>query len=282
MKVSELARRAGVATSAVRFYEAMGVLPAAARRDNGYREYGAAELARLRLVVSLRRLGLAPVDAGRLAALCMARGEVDLDLAPLIAGQRTAIERQRSDLDRLDSELTDLELTIQAAGRARQSSGGEAMPVDPIRVLFVCTGNSARSQIAEALLRDFGGADFEVFSAGTEPKGVNPYTVRVLAEIDVDWSGARSKSVTEFLGQPFDYVITVCDRARQSCPGFPGNHNSMHWGLDDPAEVEGTDERKLEAFRRTRTEVATRLRPFVELARRARTGAAATTEAATA
>ena len=282
MKVSELARRAGVATSAVRFYEAMGVLPAAARRDNGYREYGAAELARLRLVVSLRRLGLAPVDAGRLAALCMERGEVDLDLAPLIAGQRTAIERQRSDLDRLDSELTDLELTIQAAGRARQSSGGEAMPVDPIRVLFVCTGNSARSQIAEALLRDFGGADFEVFSAGTEPKGVNPYTVRVLAEIDVDWSGARSKSVTEFLGQPFDYVITVCDRARQSCPVFPGNHNSMHWGLDDPAEVEGTDERKLEAFRRTRTEVATRLRPFVELARRARTGAAATTEAATA
>ena len=282
MKVSELARRAGVATSAVRFYEAMGVLPAAARRDNGYREYGAAELARLRLVVSLRRLGLAPVDAGRLAALCMERGEVDLDLAPLIAGQRTAIERQRSDLDRLDSELTDLELTIQAAGRARQSSGGEAMPVDPIRVLFVCTGNSARSQIAEALLRDFGGADFEVFSAGTEPKGVNPYTVRVLAEIDVDWSGARSKSVTEFLGQPFDYVITVCDRARQSCPVFPGNHNSMHWGLDDPAEVEGTDERKLEAFRRTRTEVATRLRPFVELARRARTGAAATTGAATA
>jgi len=282
MKVSELARRAGVATSAVRFYEAMGVLPAAARRDNGYREYGAAELARLRLVVSLRRLGLAPVDAGRLAALCMDRGEVDLDLAPLIAGQRTAIERQRSDLDRLDSELTDLELTIQAAGRARQSSGGEAMPVDPIRVLFVCTGNSARSQIAEALLRDFGGADFEVFSAGTEPKGVNPYTVRVLAEIDVDWSGARSKSVTEFLGQPFDYVITVCDRARQSCPVFPGNHNSMHWGLDDPAEVEGTDERKLEAFRRTRTEVATRLRPFVELARRARTGAAATTGAATA
>lgn len=149
----------------------------------------------------------------------------------------------------------------------------------PIRVLFVCTGNSARSQIAEALLRDFGGADFEAFSAGTEPKGVNPYTTRVLAEIDIDWSAARSKSVTEFLGQPFDYVITVCDRARQTCPVFPGDHNSLHWGLDDPAEVEGTDERKLEAFRRTRTEVATRLRPFVELARRAR-GAAA--EAATA
>ena len=221
MKVSELARRAGVAPSAVRFYEQSGVLPYAPRRANGYREYGASELARLRLVVALRRLGLAPVDAGRLAALCMERGEVDLDLAPLIATQRAAVERQRSDLDRLDAELTDLELTIQAAGRARRSSEGSAMSVEPIRVLFVCTGNSARSQIAEALLRDFGGADFEVSSAGTDPKGVNPFAVRVLAEIEIDWSGARSKSVTEFLGRPFDYVITVCDRARQTCPVFP-------------------------------------------------------------
>ena len=268
MKVSELARRAGVAPSAVRFYEEMGVLPPAARRDNGYREYADESLARLRLVVALRRLGLAPVDAGRLAALCIEHGEVDLDLMPLIASQRASIEQQRADLDRVDAQLTDLELTIAAAGRARRSQ--EKAMTAPIRVLFVCTGNSARSQIAEALLRDFGGDDFEVNSAGTEPHGVNPYTVRVLDEIGIDWSGARSKSVTEFIGQPFDYVITVCDRARQTCPVFPGNHNSMHWGLDDPAEVEGTDEQKLEAFRRTRTEVATRLRPFVELARRAR------------
>jgi arsenate reductase len=269
MKVSELARRAGVAPSAVRFYEEMGVLPPAARRDNGYREYADESLARLRLVVALRRLGLAPVDAGRLAALCMEHGEVDLDLMPLIASQRASIEQQRADLDRVDAQLTDLELTIAAAGRARRSQ--EKAMTAPIRVLFVCTGNSARSQIAEALLRDFGGADFEVFSAGTEPKGVNPYTVRVLEEIGLDWSGAKAKSVAEFIGQPFDYVITVCDRARQTCPVFPGQHNTLHWGLDDPAEVEGTDEQKLEAFRRTRTEVATRLRPFVELARRART-----------
>ena len=268
MKVSELARRAGVAPSAVRFYEEMGVLPPAARRDNGYREYADESLARLRLVVALRRLGLAPVDAGRLAALCMEHGEVDLDLMPLIASQRASIEQQRADLDRVDAQLTDLELTIAAAGRARRSQ--EKAMTAPIRVLFVCTGNSARSQIAEALLRDFGGSDFEVNSAGTEPHGVNPYTVRVLDEIGIDWSGARSKSVTEFIGQPFDYVITVCDRARQTCPVFPGNHNTLHWGLDDPAEVEGTEEQKLEAFRRTRTEVATRLRPFVELARRAR------------
>jgi arsenate reductase len=149
------------------------------------------------------------------------------------------------------------------------------MSPDPIRVLFVCTGNSARSQIAEALLRDFGGADFEVFSAGTEPKGVNPYTIRVLAEVDVDWSGARAKSVTEFLGQPFDYVITVCDRARQTCPVFPGRHESLHWDLADPAEVEGSEQTRLDAFRRTRAEVMDRLRPFVELARRARLGSPA-------
>jgi arsenate reductase (thioredoxin) len=144
------------------------------------------------------------------------------------------------------------------------------MSAGPIRVLFVCTGNSARSQIGEALLRDLGGADFEAFSAGTEPRGVNPYTVRVLAEAGIDWSGARSKSVSEFVGQPFDYVITVCDRARQTCPVFPGKHNTLHWGLDDPAEVEGTDEQKLDAFRRTLSEVSLRIRPFVELARRAR------------
>jgi protein-tyrosine-phosphatase len=84
----------------------------------------------------------------------------------------------------------------------------------PIRVLFVCTGNSARSQIAEALLRQQGGPAFEAASAGTEPKGVNPLTVRILAEVGIDISGARSKSVTEFLGDEFDYVITVCDQAR--------------------------------------------------------------------
>jgi arsenate reductase len=159
-------------------------------------------------------------------------------------------------------------LTIGAAGRTRRTVEDDV--TEPIRVLFVCTGNSARSQIAEALLRDFGGGEFEVNSAGTEPGLVNPYSVRVLDEIGIDWSGARSKSVTEFIGRQFDYVITVCDRARQTCPVFPGNHNTLHWGLDDPAEVEGTDEQKLEAFRRTRTELATRLRPFVELARRAR------------
>jgi arsenate reductase len=139
----------------------------------------------------------------------------------------------------------------------------------PIRVLFVCTHNSARSQIAEALLRRDGGPDFEVHSAGTEVSRVNPYAIRVLEDAGIDWRDARSKSVTEFLGQPFDYVITVCDRAREACPVFPGATNRRHWGLDDPSEVEGTDQERLAAFERTRTEVEARLRPFVDDALRA-------------
>ncbi len=264
MKVSELASQAGLAPSAVRFYEEAGVLPPARRAANGYREYGPDDLARLRLVVALRRLGLGPLDAGRLARLCLDRGDVDADLAPLLAEQRSSIARRRDELDRLESELLDLENTIDAARR------GIAMTDRPIRVLFVCTGNSARSQIAEALLGSYGGTDFEAFSAGTEPRAVNPFAIRVLGEAGIDWSDARSKSVEEFLGQPFDYVITVCDRARQSCPVFPGEHNTLHWGLEDPAEVEGTDDQKLAAFRRTQQELSTRLRPFIELARRAR------------
>lgn len=267
MRVSELAERAGVNASAVRFYEAVGVLPPAARRQNGYRSYGPDDLARLRLVVSLRRLGLGPEDAGRLARLCLERGDIDADLAPLLADQRAAIARQRGDLDRLESELLDLELTIAAAGRAKKER--PTMSAAPIRVLFVCTGNSARSQLAEALLTQFGGDDFEVFSAGTEPKGINPFAVEVLAGRGIDWSDATSKSVSQFIGQSFDYVITVCDRARQSCPVFPGQYNSLHWGLEDPAEVEGTDAEKRAAFDRTAMELTQRLRPFVEVALRA-------------
>ncbi|MHB8960419.1 MAG: arsenate reductase/protein-tyrosine-phosphatase family protein [Candidatus Limnocylindrales bacterium] len=267
MRIAELARRVGIAPSAVRWYEQAGVLPAAGREENGYRSYSDPDVARLRLVVSLRRLGLGPEDAGRLARLCLERGAVDLDLAPLLAEQRAAIARQRADLDRLEVELLDLEDTIAAAGRARRTD-----PVPdptPIRVLFLCTHNSARSQIAEALLGRYGGGDFDVQSAGTEQTRVNPYAVRALAELGINWSGARSKALTEFVDQPWDYVITVCDRARQACPVFPGAVNSLHWGLDDPSDVEGTDDERLAAFRRTATEVSVRLRPFVEIALRA-------------
>ncbi len=138
----------------------------------------------------------------------------------------------------------------------------------PIRVLFVCTGNSARSQIAQALLERIGGADFEVVSAGTEPRAVNPYAIRVLAESGIDWSAAESTSVARYLDRTFDFVVTVCDRARQACPIFPGSYRALHWGLEDPAEAEGTDEEKLAAFRRTSVELTQRIRPFVELALR--------------
>ena len=134
----------------------------------------------------------------------------------------------------------------------------------PIRVLFVCTGNSARSQIAEALLEDLGGPAFEVDSAGTEPKGVNPYTVRILGEQGIDWSKATSKSVGQFVGRSFDHVVTVCDQARQVCPVFPGQYNSLHWDLEDPAEVTGSDADKADAFRRTYAQLATLIPAFIE------------------
>jgi len=134
----------------------------------------------------------------------------------------------------------------------------------PIRVLFVCSGNSARSQIAEALLEQIGGPTFEVDSAGTGPKGVNPYTIRILAEAGIDWSEARSKSVIELVDRSYDYVITVCDRARQACPIFPGVYASFHWSLPDPSEVEESEEARLFAFRRTYLDLAQRIRPFVE------------------
>jgi len=115
----------------------------------------------------------------------------------------------------------------------------------PIRVLFVCTGNSARSQMAQAILGRLGGTDFDVHSAGTHPGGVNPLTIRALSGIGVDWSGARSKSVVEYLDEHFDYVITVCDQAREACPVFPGEHASIHWGFDDPATATGTEDARL-------------------------------------
>jgi len=124
--------------------------------------------------------------------------------------------------------------------------------------------------MAEALLRQHGGPDFEVHSAGTEPKGINPLTERVLDEAGLDHAWARSKSVDEFLGQRFDYVITVCDQARAVCPVFPGVHETLHWGYEDPAAVEGTEEQRLAAFRSTLTMMAGRIQSFITVARRER------------
>jgi len=157
---------------------------------------------------------------------------------------------------------------------------GAPRPSSPIRVLFVCTGNSARSVMAEALLRRRGGSDFEVHSAGTEPKGINPLTVRILEEAGLPTDGLRSKSVDEFLDQRFDVVVTVCDEARQVCPVFPGSHQSMHWGYEDPALATGTDGERLAVFRRVFTQLGERIGLFVPLAVRVRAADADVNEAA--
>ncbi len=137
-----------------------------------------------------------------------------------------------------------------------------------IRVLFLCTGNSARSIIGAVLLRQIGGDSFEVYSAGTHPKGINPYTVKVLGALKIDASGERSKNVSEFEGQSFDYVITVCDAAAEECPAFPGSPERIHWSFVDPAAAEGTEEEKLRAFQRTLREMQMRLGRFVIVAMR--------------
>lgn len=152
---------------------------------------------------------------------------------------------------------------------AMRADGEETPPATgraPIRVIFVCTGNSARSQMAEALLRHDGDGRFEVVSAGVNPRGVHPMTITALAKVGIDISGAVSKPVGMFLGQRFDYVITVCDRARSTCPVFPGGSETLHWGIDDPVEVEGTDDERQAAFDRALKELAVRIHTFLPLA----------------
>ena len=132
------------------------------------------------------------------------------------------------------------------------------------RVLILCTGNSARSQMAEGLLRSVGGRRFEVFSAGTKPSVVRPEAIAVMAELGIDLSGHRSKPIGEFDGQHFDYVITVCDNANESCPIFPGDTERIHWSFPDPAAIEGTETERLAAFRRVRDALAGKFREFVK------------------
>jgi len=131
---------------------------------------------------------------------------------------------------------------------------------DKKRVLFLCSGNSARSQMAEGLLRNLAGNKFDVVSAGTKPKGLHPRSVEVMKEIGIDVSRQASKDLKQFLNQKFDYVITVCDRAKQQCPIFPGAE-PIHWGFADPAEA--PLDKELQTFRRVRDEILQRLRLFL-------------------
>ena len=133
-----------------------------------------------------------------------------------------------------------------------------------MRVLILCTGNSARSQMAEGLLRHDAGNRFEVSSAGTKPTQVRAEAIAAMREVGIDISGQRSKSVEEFTGQSFDYVITVCDNAKESCPVFPATTKRIHWSIEDPAAAQGSEEGRLAEFRRVRDELRARLRSFVD------------------
>jgi arsenate reductase len=136
------------------------------------------------------------------------------------------------------------------------------------RLLFLCTGNSARSQMAEGLLRHEAGDRFDVFSAGTHPTRVRPETIAVMNEIGIDISGHRSKSLDEFKGDEFkglelDVVISVCDNAKESCPVFPGHTQRLHWPFEDPSSVEGTLEQRKDAFRKVRDRIHGRIMVFL-------------------
>lgn len=135
------------------------------------------------------------------------------------------------------------------------------------RVLILCTGNSARSQMAEGLLRHDGGDAFAVESAGLEPSFVRPEAIEAMREIGIDISGQQSKSLDKFIGQPLDYVITVCDNANQNCPIFPGAKRRIHWSVEDPAAVGGGEETRLRAFRIARDDLRERLSKFIESAK---------------
>ena len=123
------------------------------------------------------------------------------------------------------------------------------------RILFLCTGNSCRSQMAEGFVNHFLGDYYVAFSAGIKPSLVNPYAIFVMRELGIDISSHISKSLTEFMGQEFDYIITVCDNAKESCPVFPGNAERLHWSFDDPAEAEGDEEDIIQVFRKIRDQI---------------------------
>ena len=132
------------------------------------------------------------------------------------------------------------------------------------RVLFLCTHNSARSQMAEAFLRALAGERFGVASAGTEATRVHPFAIQAMEEVGIDLTGHTSKSLDAFPDKSWDYVITVCDNANERCPVFPGRTTRIHWSFSDPSQATGTDQERLQAFRRVRDQIRARLRQWLE------------------
>lgn len=134
---------------------------------------------------------------------------------------------------------------------------------DRQRIIFVCTHNSARSQMAEGMLRAWAGDRFEVLSAGTEATRVRPEAIAVMQELGIDISGHTSKTLRPFIGQPFDWLVTVCDQANEACPTLSGVERRAHWSIEDPSAVEGDEETRLRAFREARDDLAGRVRAFL-------------------
>jgi len=141
-------------------------------------------------------------------------------------------------------------------------------PEKKVRVLFLCTHNSARSQIAEGIVRSRSNGKVEVFSAGTEATRIHPLAIRALLEMNIDISQQYSKNLDQFLGQQFDYIITVCDRAKEACPVFPGDPVRIHWSFLDPAAVDGSEEERYKAFQETSVQMMTRISYLLLVIRR--------------
>ena len=133
------------------------------------------------------------------------------------------------------------------------------------KVLFVCTGNSCRSQMAEGMLMHYGKDKFEVFSAELEPSYVHPLAIKAMAESGIDLTGQHSKTVNELLEEEFSYVITVCDSAKERCPVFPGKYNAIHWSIEDPASAEGTETERMKDFRIVRQDIRERINHFISV-----------------
>ena len=166
------------------------------------------------------------------------------------------------DLDRLQQLFSEAEESLYPGladrDQVRQDLA-DLSTADPLRVLFLCTQNSARSQMAEGLLRHRSQEQVQVFSAGTQVSEVRPLAIRAMQEMGIDISNQNSKHLDQYLGQDFNYIITVCDQARESCPVFPGDPVRIHWSFRDPAAVEGSEEVRLAAFRETALQMNTRI-----------------------
>jgi protein-tyrosine-phosphatase len=183
----------------------------------------------------------------------------------VVAERRSSVDARdiyySLDLAQIQTLYTEVGNALHPVLTQPDADSASSLLTRSVRVLFLCTANSARSQMAEGILRHFGGSNIEVFSAGTTPaKAINPYAIRAAAELGIDISQQHPKSIDLFREQSFDTIITVCDRAREMCPHFPGDTERIHWSFADPAAVPGTERAKYQAFVQTAQQLTIRIR----------------------